>query len=59
MAGWLIETGALIAMSGEPSRRDRDFILKTDRAGSWMGSAKPSTEIAADVCEAVGPAIFA
>jgi hypothetical protein len=35
MAGQLIETGALIVMSGEPSRRDRDSIPKPDHAGSW------------------------
>jgi hypothetical protein len=32
----LIETGALIAMSGGSSRRDRDSMLKPDLAGSWM-----------------------
>jgi hypothetical protein len=36
MAGRLIETGALIAMLGAPSRRDRDSIAKPDHAGSWM-----------------------
>jgi hypothetical protein len=36
MVGRLIETGALIVMSGAPSRRDHDAIPKQDHAGSWM-----------------------
>jgi hypothetical protein len=36
MGGPLIETGALIAMSGAPSRSGRDSIVHPGHAGTWM-----------------------
>jgi hypothetical protein len=36
MAGRLIETGALIAMTGVPSLCDRYSTVKPERPGSWM-----------------------
>jgi len=45
VGGRLIETGALIAMSGTPSQSGRGCILNPGRAGTWMVGVKYSTEI--------------